>query len=733
VLLSNEVIGGTVKVKFVDADPDDTSATNLLIDYLRVRSEAAEWSTSLVVKARTGDTTPPDGDWCNFENNTENDSMLDGRYVQYQIDLSTTDNTKTPTLYDITIIFLGEVAPNKPTSLQPSARQTTTSVSISCVVMDNNYDAINVFFYEDNATHSLIDNVWIDSGGTATRTWSGLTRGQTYTFFAKGQDNNNNWGDNSDTQSFKVNSLPTVPTDFTDLGMNLTDHTPTITWTKGTDAEEDTVTTYVYVGTTPYPTTVETYTTGTTADLGSVVTLSDGETYQYRLRSWDGYEWSDYTSDDTFRMNTPPVASNQKAEGQVNPTSLTTPIPLLSWDFFDSDGDSQTQRQIQVGTVENDNSMWDSTVSTSVTSATYAGSALSSGVTYRWRVRVFDNYEWSSWLYGGTFKLNFPPNKPMNLNVFSQTSTSAISAFVTDKDGDRMNVFFYDDATKSLIDNVWVNNGTAAMVIWSGLTLGENYTFYARAQDNRGLWSENSDTLTFQVGQTGGREPLWRYATGNTIFSVSISSDGSYTAAGSDDHKVYLFSKDSSTPLWSYKTGGNVKSVTISSDGSYIAAGSDDHKVYLFSKDSSTPLWSYKTGGNVKSVAISSDGSYIAAGSDDHKVYLFSKDSSTPLWSYKTGGNVKSVTISSDGSYIAAGSDDDKVYLLSKDSSTPLWSYKTGGNVKSVTISSDGSYIAACDDGKVYLFSKDSSTPLWIYTASGTFVSVSAIVPFQGC
>jgi hypothetical protein len=30
---------------------------------------------------------------------------------------------------------------------------------------------------------------------------------------------------------------------------------------------------------------------------------------------------------------------------------------------------------------------------------------LSSGVTYRWRVRVFDNYEWSSWLYGGTFKL----------------------------------------------------------------------------------------------------------------------------------------------------------------------------------------------------------------------------------------------------------------------------------------------------------------------------------------
>jgi PKD repeat protein len=218
--------------------------------------------------------------------------------------------------------------------------------------------------------------------------------------------------------------------------------------------------------------------------------------------------------------------------------------------------------------------------------------------------------------------------------------------------------------------------------------------------------------------------PMWKYATGNTVFSVSISSDGSYIAAGSDDYKVYLSSKDSSIPLWSYKTGGNVKSVTISSDGSYIAAGSDDRKVYLFSKDSSTPLWSYKTGGNVKSVAISSDGSYIAAGSDDHKVYLFSKDSSTPLWSYKTGGNVKSVAISSDGSYIAA-CNDGKVYLFSKDSSTPLWIYTTSGTFVSVSISSDGSYIAACNDGKVYLFSKDSSTPLWSYKTGGNVKSVA--------
>jgi WD40 repeat protein len=56
-------------------------------------------------------------------------------------------------------------------------------------------------------------------------------------------------------------------------------------------------------------------------------------------------------------------------------------------------------------------------------------------------------------------------------------------------------------------------------------------------------------------------------------WSVSISSDGSYIAAGSYDNRVYLFSRSSSTPLWSYQTGGWVPSVSISSDGSYIAAG----------------------------------------------------------------------------------------------------------------------------------------------------------------
>jgi parallel beta-helix repeat protein len=117
----------------------------------------------------------------------------------------------------------------------------------------------------------------------------------------------------------------------------------------------------------------------------------------------------------SFKVNALPVASNQLTDSQINPAHLTDFAPTLSWSYFDADGDTQVQRQVQVGTSENENSMWDSTVSTSSTAVIYAGFALSKNVTYYWRVRVYDNYQWSSWLYGGTFGLS-PAFTPIFIN-----------------------------------------------------------------------------------------------------------------------------------------------------------------------------------------------------------------------------------------------------------------------------------------------------------------------------
>jgi WD40 repeat protein len=228
--------------------------------------------------------------------------------------------------------------------------------------------------------------------------------------------------------------------------------------------------------------------------------------------------------------------------------------------------------------------------------------------------------------------------------------------------------------------------------------------------------------LLVQTGQAEEvvYEQLWSYEAGSGINEISVSSDYSYMAAGSQDAKVYFFNRDGEL-LWSYETDGGVQDVSVSSDGSYIAAGSMYCKLYYFNKDGKL-LWSYEaTDGSVNSVSVSSDGSYIAAESL-RKVYLFNRDGEL-LWSYETDGGVRDVSVSSDGSYIAAGSLDDKIYLFNKYGKR---SYKTDGGVWDVSVSPDGSYIAAgSQDAKVYLFNRDGEL-LWSYKTDSSIFSVSA-------
>jgi len=266
-------------------------------------------------------------------------------------------------------------------------------------------------------------------------------------------------------------------------------------------------------------------------------------------------------------------------------------------------------------------------------------------------------------------------------------------------------------------------------------------------------------------------QQIWVYETGGEVWSVGMSSDGYYIVAGTgpasvnlggySENKVYLFSRVSSEPLWIYKVESPVHCVSISSDSSYIAVGTEGTlnitpqglggKVYLFSKSSNTPLWSYECVGagdnyvsisSVNWVSISSDGSYIAVGSSNRRIYLFSRTSSAPIWSYETGDTMRQTSISSDGSYLAAGSYDGKVYVFSRNDNNPLWIYDTGGPlsaINGISISSNGSYIAAVsvDENraweyspynKLYLFSRSSSTPLWSYQLpyGGMSVAISS-------
>jgi len=383
-------------------------------------------NTSLVISVRTGgDNDPYDGGWsawCVHENSVENVSLLDNRYAQYRIDLSTTDNTVTPILYSIVLLYYVNHAPDAPTnllvesSLSPQNLITFTP-TFSFLYVDNDNDnsaAINIQVGTSAGDNSLWNNLQDNVAENNTvisvpYAGSALSRGTLYWWHIRVRDNTGDWSAWSDNENFKINQLPTAPTLYTNLGTRETDHTPAIEWVKGTDADSDTVTMYVYLDNVldAYPaTTLENSTTENIENIGeNSIILIDGENYSYRLRSWDGYEWSAaYSASDNFKMNTLPEVENQKVDGQVNPSEVATLAPTLSWNYWDADNDNQVRIRIQVGTSLNDNSMWDDNRLYSTESLTYAGSTLTRGVIYYWRICVFDNYEWSNWLSGGTFR-----------------------------------------------------------------------------------------------------------------------------------------------------------------------------------------------------------------------------------------------------------------------------------------------------------------------------------------
>ncbi len=202
---------------------------------------------------------------------------------------------------------------------------------------------------------------------------------------------------------------------------------------------------------------------------------------------------------------------------------------------------------------------------------------------------------------------------------------------------------------------------------------------------------------------------------------VSISSDGSFIAAGSKDANVYLFNRDGKLLRCEY--GMDLKNVSISSDGSYIVEVLG-HIIYLLDRQGDTQ-WSYKLDGGVTSVSLSFDSSHIVASShvtevkgdniyDREDIIYFFDHYGKLLWDYKIecydcSCCIKDTSISSDGSYVALVAKDN-AYLFNREGKL-LWEYEKS-KIESVSVSSDGSYIAAGSNNEVHLLNREGKL-LW--------------------
>ena len=222
--------------------------------------------------------------------------------------------------------------------------------------------------------------------------------------------------------------------------------------------------------------------------------------------------------------------------------------------------------------------------------------------------------------------------------------------------------------------------------------------------------------------------PLSSLLTGpaNSVDSVAFSPNGRTLAAGSADHKVWLWNvADPAHPtrLGPLTGPASVFSVAFSPDGRTLAAGSVDDKVWLWDVADPahpTPLGPPLTGpaSAVNSLAFGPDGRTLAAGSVDGTVRLWDVADPahpTPLGPPLTGpaSAVNSLASGPDGRTLAAGSADGTVRLwdvADPAHPTPLGPPLTGpaSAVNSLAFGPDGRTLAAgSEDGTVRVWNLD--------------------------
>lgn len=246
--------------------------------------------------------------------------------------------------------------------------------------------------------------------------------------------------------------------------------------------------------------------------------LSSGVQYQWRARVRDGgsiQQWSPWSSWLSFtpQANTPPSVSQQAPANGSAPGTLT---PQFSWTYSDANGHAQAAYQLQVQRVSDSASMWDTgVVATGASSVTYGGTGLQAGVQYRWRVRVYDGYDWSAYTGWWTFTPAVAPNPPTltSPSGLVDTLTPQVQGTYNQGAGSAQQGYQYQVRSNgvTLYDSGQVNGAIGTGQAYGtnnpsdtpaappALQWGTAYEIRARSIDTNNQWSSWSAWVSFQT------------------------------------------------------------------------------------------------------------------------------------------------------------------------------------------------------------------------------------------
>lgn len=248
-------------------------------------------------------------------------------------------------------------------------------------------------------------------------------------------------------------------------------------------------------------------------------TLIRGETYNVSIRVNNSDGWSDWNQTQ-FKLNElPDSPTTPKCEDQINPTQILTTIPTLSWTFNPRNtSDTQGGFNIIVGTSEDDDSLWNSTQTSSTSSVTYGGAALSRGITYHWKVSTNDTLESAQGdqTSDQTFKINSLPTAtpfyPTNNSEGIPLSPELNWTF-SDADSDTQEKFHIQLSNQSDFSSFILNTNTTSSqtvvnrfsIFFGPLENGTQYYWRLKVNDSYewsdwidGYWTFNTTNITIE-------------------------------------------------------------------------------------------------------------------------------------------------------------------------------------------------------------------------------------------
>jgi len=263
----------------------------------------------------------------------------------------------------------------------------------------------------------------------------------------------------------------------------------------------------------------------------NVTGLLGGVTYYFRIWTRDdaGNTSAQSNMASAFASNSSPEApTNVRTNGAVDPVGTLVNPPVFSWTFQDDDPyDGQTACQVILANNINDvnnssGSVWDSgKILTTASSLTYGGPALTKGVQYYWRVRLWDRGD----LVGpysavGSFSLgdNDPPGAVTDLVGINSAESTVDLAWTCPGDdgytGALQNVgrfalqYSSNPAASWNPSNAQINVSTSlvpgAARAWKFTGLANNASWYFRVWygDEVPNWSAPSSVTVFLVWDT---------------------------------------------------------------------------------------------------------------------------------------------------------------------------------------------------------------------------------------